>query len=224
MFYWFDANGDSYLQRRYTSNNRTNGVFYSPYQDLELISQENINGSTRIVYIRSIVSCYDDSDIPTLTINQGTTQIIYAYNANQLSSSFVEDSTIDIYHGNTRGGKALNILTPQTNEVPLPNDYKAFEARMDNFTIPNKHTRYECTLIELPRHNMTQHIVRIDPIVTPGNEGYVHHIILYWCPNDMVKLEYLNQNMDCDEFPNMGQGLYNCLGGGIVRFVYFYIQ
>lgn len=44
-----------------------------------------------------------------------------------------------------------------------------------------KDTTYACSPIELP-YGQKYHIVRWRPVITPGMEDYVHHMVLFICP------------------------------------------
>ncbi|KXJ05293.1 DBH-like monooxygenase protein 1, partial [Exaiptasia diaphana] len=75
----------------------------------------------------------------------------------------------------------LNILTKKPN---LPNDLKDFEFRV-NINVSSKNTLYYCKPFQMPDFNDTKkHVVKISPVITPGNEGLVHHILVYGCKDD----------------------------------------
>lgn len=45
-----------------------------------------------------------------------------------------------------------------------------------------KDTTYTCTPVDLP-YGQKYHIVRWRPVITPGMEQYVHHMVLFSCPS-----------------------------------------
>ena len=48
--------------------------------------------------------------------------------------------------------------------------------------------------MKLPEFDETQHIVRIDPVTQEGNEGIVHHHILFICPERYVDEDDVGMN------------------------------
>ena len=47
--------------------------------------------------------------------------------------------------------------------------------------LPAKDTLYWCTMIRLPELPGKHHMIGYHPILTPGNERYIHHMMLYEC-------------------------------------------
>ena len=68
------------------------------------------------------------------------------------------------------------------------------------------------SLFELPRFDEAQHVVRVDPVVEPmENEGVVHHILLYYCPEQFINETDVGESWVCDEMEeNMAP--YQCRG------------
>ena len=58
---------------------------------------------------------------------------------------------------------------------------------MDKHNVPNDKTAYECRIVKVPPMGAKkQHLIRVDPIVEPGNEAFVHHILLYECHGNIT--------------------------------------
>ncbi len=60
-------------------------------------------------------------------------------------------------------------------------DWLEWTIRAENHAIPVNDTFYACHLVEVPKLADKHHIVAHEPIIQKGNEGYVHHMILYNC-------------------------------------------
>ena len=43
---------------------------------------------------------------------------------------------------------------------------------------------------------------QFEPFIQKGNEGFVHHLILYECHGDYDESDF-DQGVDCDDLPNM---------------------
>eukprot|EP01084_Bolivina_argentea_P186332 321214_1 len=206
MMGWIDINDNNtiYLQNRYTESTRVmpeimldnNGN--EDTSNFELISGEQIDGITRIRYIRLINGCHKYSK----SIPMGTARLIWAFNNNLPTNNEIPE-----YHGSlNRGSQSINLLLGESTQIDLGLNISTFDVIMNNFSLPNdKDTHYVCKLVELPHLNTMNHIVKFEPIITNGNEATVHHIDLYHCPSENIVPDSPSIGFQeiCDEWPNM---------------------
>lgn len=100
------------------------------------------------------------------------------------------------------GSQSINFFSGESAVFDMPDDTQNFTFLMSNYTIPAEDTTYYCKFIELePTFNSTVHMIRYDPVIQPGNEAAVHHIILYWCQD--FDPEMVGQSADCNDHQNM---------------------
>ncbi|XP_042882375.1 MOXD1 homolog 2-like [Penaeus japonicus] len=79
----------------------------------------------------------------------------------------------------------------------------------------NSDTVYWCKVFKRPQLIQKNHVIRYEPVFTPGNEAYLHHIIVYECTNmgpalDVAFEELANSpGHECYQ-TNMSQLIYTC--------------
>jgi len=190
-FFWSENNA-IFLQDRYTTDNRAEGPLLDTQQNLILLQGEVVDGSTNIVFQRSISPCDDEDDVAIAT---GTSRVLYAfaqndaspvmneYNADNPELSVVGVTYQGHYHGVNRGSKSVNLLDGNDLKVELEADTMTIDVVVDNYIMPSAKTTYYHTYHELLSVNSTDvfHITKFEPIVTAGNELNVHHMVLYYC-------------------------------------------
>eukprot|EP01084_Bolivina_argentea_P000562 1057_1 len=216
---WIDENGETYLQRRHTTNVRTTPTFdYNMIEDLQ--ESEQNDTITRLSFIRELFPC----DEHRKQIVVGTTQVLFAVNDDNPSCTDGETaaSADDEYGsncipsphaGNKMGRQAINFFSGVSNEIPMPETYETFDFVMSNFSVPADDTTYHCKYIEIPQEITTpSQMIRYDPVVQPGNEGTVHHMLLYYCKN--FNTSYVGHERNCDDYSNME--VIGCSGGDIL--------
>merc|ERR1719334_931231 len=73
---------------------------------------------------------------------------------------------------------------------------------MVDWAVSSDDTEYVCKAFKLPEVDSTQHIVKIEPIVQAGNEGTVHHVLMYVCPEFLVAngSDFSNSQLECEEY------------------------
>lgn len=138
-----------------------------------------MNGTTFIRFLRLNYPCDDYS----LDIVSGTVRVIFAWQDSDPINNKAK------YHGSNKGTKSVNILNKESGMVEMPEDVLSTDVIAYNYTIPDTKTTYYCQLLELPEVDEIHHIIRIDPAITLGNEKLVHHILLYYCPE-----QYFNES------------------------------
>ncbi|XP_059175984.1 DBH-like monooxygenase protein 1 homolog [Physella acuta] len=193
--------GQSHFSDRHAEGNFLPAI--DAIQDWSLVSAAESGEYTTLIFVRKLVTC-DSDDLP---ITNGTTRVIFSYNPNDPTS----DTTV-MYHGSSRRGvKSILMLDPpssEANQKPLPDDVVTFDFMNVNFTVPAMGTYYRCTIVKLPDLGQKHHMFKYEPIVQPGHEELVHHLVVYYCP---IKVDdkFLNTSYMCyDETPS--QELNQC--------------
>ncbi len=62
--------------------------------------------------------------------------------------------------------KIWDLVKPHKPPIALPN---------------NDHTHYWCQIFKAPETEVKHHMIALRPLIHPGNEAYVHHMVLYEC-------------------------------------------
>eukprot|EP01084_Bolivina_argentea_P312482 540989_1 len=176
--------------------------------------KEDING-TITTYLHFEKQIFPDFDQRALDVKVGTTRVIYAWRNGVLT----EDSDIT-NHGfgcsdtACRGHESMNLLNGETASVPLPEGAQNHSIFIENVAISNKSTTYYCSLLELPHYDSVQHIVQIDPIITPENTGIVHHMIAYRCPEHAMNRSHIGKGTECSKVSENMPGVF-CIDGSV---------
>ncbi|XP_048780652.2 DBH-like monooxygenase protein 1 homolog [Ostrea edulis] len=162
-------------------------------QDYTLLKAEENEFGTILKFFRILDTC-DSKDI---AVSHDTLRVIYAYHPDDPDS---EDS-IPYHGGSRRGFKSVRLLEARSKIPPLPEDVKYFDflnginGENNLFKLPPKDTFYHCTTFNMPDIGGKRHVIRYDPVLTPGNEKIVHHIVLYRCRGEEPK--YAHKDYDC---------------------------
>ena len=137
---------------------------------------------------------------------------IWAFHEDEDPSAECFDSSSISKHTN-KGSQSLNLDSGFGDEVELEDDIEYFDILMDEVSIPSQDTTYYCKTFKLPVFTETKHVVKFEPIVQEGNEGAVHHLIAYSCPESAFQNEsHIGVEGICDDaFDNMPSG--DCIGG-----------
>eukprot|EP01084_Bolivina_argentea_P273195 465294_1 len=201
MFAYYDHDDNIILQNRYTLNSRSQPLL-SPNQDnFAFISAERVNNITKIRFIRLIHPC--TTTYSTQKILKGsTTKLIYAYNDNPPTISSNNDISIEKHQFSNRGSKSIDLLaTTQRNlSYYITDDTQSIDITVTNYSLPAVDTKYHCKLFKL--FNETEMYMRgIAPIITTGNQQFVHHILMYSC--DIHNDSMVGFEQDCDIWSNM---------------------
>jgi len=141
---------------------------------------------TSLRFYRKLETC-DDED---LAILEGTTRVIFSYGPTDTVS----------YHGaQNRGTKSLLLLDPPSSESkakPQPQNVETLDFLNGNFSMPAKDTFYHCRGFQVPKFPGKRHIIKYEPVITPGNERLVHHIIIASCQGK-VDPSFDGKEFDC---------------------------
>jgi len=183
MIGWVDDDGSVTLQDRYTGDSMSRPSL-DDEDHLTLIEGEEEDGITRIRFQRTRTLDCDDTSGHDMAVSQGTSRVIFAWN----DVDGDEDDADSIhYHGaNQRGTKSVNLWYGEGEAVDLEDDIQSFDLTMANYSVSSNHTEYACKVFELPALEDNHHIVWFEPLIEEGNEGIVHHFVLYSCPNHSI--------------------------------------
>ena len=79
----------------------------------------------------------------------------------------------------------------------MPETWDSYALLMSNYSVPAADTTYHCKFFEIP-HEFTDptHMIRFDAVNQEGNEGTVHHMLLFWCTD--FDEEYVGFEADCN--------------------------
>ncbi|KAL9970009.1 hypothetical protein ACROYT_G022312 [Oculina patagonica] len=138
---------------------------------------------------------FDTCDPRDRKIEQGTTKIVFAYHTEDPGS---DD---DIKYHTFRGSRSILLLNSLDKKQINETGWKDFLIRNNNVTIPKKHTTYWCSLIRAPEIKTKHHITKFEPYIQKGNEGIVHHFLVYECQGTFNDSHY-GTGYDCVD-PNM---------------------
>ncbi|KAJ7371675.1 DBH-like monooxygenase protein 1 [Desmophyllum pertusum] len=87
----------------------------------------------------------------------------------------------DIKKHTYKGSRSILLLNNLDKKQVNETGWKEFIIQNKNVTIPKKHTTYWCSLIKVPEFKSKHHIKMFEPYVQKGNEGVVHHLLIYEC-------------------------------------------
>nr|XP_002124053.1 DBH-like monooxygenase protein 1 [Ciona intestinalis]XP_026690880.1 DBH-like monooxygenase protein 1 [Ciona intestinalis] len=105
--------------------------------------------------------------------------------------------------------------------------HHSFDLINEEFHLPAVKSYYNCRVMALPQTGEKLHLVKSEPIIQPGHELFLHHILLYECAGDYAvpPTEHVNSNDQCYT-ANMPPGSESCqkvilawaIGGGAFYF------
>lgn len=84
-------------------------------------------------------------------------------------------------------------------------ELKSIEIRAKDAPVPAERTTYWCAIVELPEDLREQkhHVIKLEPIISPGSEQIVHHMEVFHCVFDEDAKEEYNGNCHSNERPKM---------------------
>ncbi|XP_033104846.1 DBH-like monooxygenase protein 1 [Anneissia japonica] len=158
-------------------------------KDVELLYGSETDDLTILGFRRKLLTCDpDDNDIGSDTI-----RVIWAYHPDD-----PEDTEV-VYHGPQRRGVRsiifIGVLSAEVLQDAMTDDVLSMDLVNEHTLIPSGDTTYWCTHYELTMLPGPHHIIRIEPVVEPGNEGFVHHMNLIECYEDLSINS--NSSLDC---------------------------
>lgn len=170
----------------------------------DFTGSEESGGKTVLKFNRKFDTC----DLRDRKIEEGTTKVVFAYHS--------EDPTTedDMKRHTFRGSKSILLLNNMDKKQVNETGWKQFYITNRNITVPKKRTTYWCSLIQMPDFHSKHHITKFEPYVTPGNEGIVHHLLVYECHGNFSNATLYGPGFDCHETANMP--LRHCYGYSVV--------
>ncbi|CAH1233728.1 MOXD1 [Branchiostoma lanceolatum] len=197
--------GQAYLTDRYAEEKALPPEDES--QDWDLLSGYENDTHTVLRFKRKLQTC----DVKDRVINKDTLRVLWAWNDHD-----PDDVTGPAYHSR-RGVRSSVLLSNNIETEALPNDIRSHDVVLTNTPIPSKRTTYWCKLLEMPQLQEKHHIFKVQPVITPGNEGVVHHIMAYKChinPNRTAAHQE-HPGHECHT-PNMPQDWGECFQGNVI--------
>ncbi|XP_074647748.1 DBH-like monooxygenase protein 2 homolog [Tubulanus polymorphus] len=141
----------------------------------KLLNGKEENGFTQLTFSRDLDTCDDEGDIP---IQPGTQRMIYAYGGDVDPV----DVTKALYHGGAnRGVMSYYLLDDPQPSFPPGSDVKTLDITSPNIRLPAQKTTYLCRFVKIDLPAGKKHIIKIEQVMKPGNEKYIHHMVLWAC-------------------------------------------
>ncbi|KAL3871758.1 hypothetical protein ACJMK2_039736 [Sinanodonta woodiana] len=176
-------------------------------QDWFLIRGEETDFGTVLEFVRKLDTCDKAED---KKIDDGTIRLIYSYHPSDPASESL------MYHGpEHRGTKSLSLLS--VSSAASLSRYSADHGNIQmydflngNFLIPTANTFYRCRGFRMPNIGGKRHLIKVEPIITPGNEKHVHHILIYRCKGIDPKFDGISYNC-YDEIPKEMNPCYDVI-------------
>ncbi|KAL3871755.1 hypothetical protein ACJMK2_039733 [Sinanodonta woodiana] len=161
------------------------------HQDWFLLHGEENDFGTVLKFVRKLDTCDKTED---KKIEDGTVRVIYSYH----TSDPVSDDSL-MYHGaDHRGTKSLLLLSVSTatlvSHSSEHHNVQLYDFVHENFLIPSAATTYYCRVFRLPNIGGKHHMIKVEPIITAGNELHVHHIVVYRCRGIDPKFDKVHYN------------------------------
>ncbi|KAL9974729.1 hypothetical protein ACROYT_G011808 [Oculina patagonica] len=192
--------GKPYFKDRYATGHVTPQI--DSQQDYELISLVENGGKTIMKFKRKFETC----DPQDNTIREGTTKLIYAFHSDDPSS----ENDIPPHDFKSRGARSKFLLNGAEKVPKLPDDTKSFNFTVNKTALPTRRTTYWFRVFEFPKLQKRHDVIKIDPIIQEGNEGVVHHMVVYECKDDFPR-----SNLSYEGFlgsPDMPPAVDECHG------------
>ncbi|XP_066265474.1 DBH-like monooxygenase protein 1 homolog [Branchiostoma lanceolatum] len=201
--------GTAHLTDRYAEAKAQPPVDES--QDWELVSAYENGTHTVLRFNRKLTTC----DVRDRVINEDTLRVLWAWHDQDPEDE--SGASGPAYHGTNRGARATLLLNRKLTETPTTGTTYTLDLLNNNVSIPVQDTTYWCRVFEMPTLASKHHIIKAEPVTTPGNEGVFHHLVIYKCrtnPN-MTILPVEHPGHECRS-PNMPSDWEGCYEGSIV--------
>ena len=177
---WVDTGGHVHVTDRHAVGN--NVPYLDTRQDYKVISGYENDTHTVVTFSRAWDTC-DDQD---LALGHDTARLIWAYSEEDPA----DGGSHLLYHSLTqRGQRSIYLSEPPAPSAPLP-PHQVWDLKADNLLLPDTdHTHYWCKIYRAPDLVTKHHMIALKPLIQPGHESYVHHMVLYEChiPGDLMK-------------------------------------
>ncbi|PSN48351.1 MOXD1 1 protein [Blattella germanica] len=175
-----------------------------PEQDCILLGGKQNDSHTVIRFRRALDTCDNNHD---LRLGGDTVRMIYA--------THDRDPTLDdgelvgmSWHGKeNRGVRSLHLLTPAVKRgIDRGPQIQHWNVTLRDFVVPdNMDTLYWCKIFKVPAMNRKHHMIGYEPVLQPGNERYVHHMLLYECvaPHQFTSSDAIFQKYELPVTPQL---------------------
>ncbi|XP_031575456.1 DBH-like monooxygenase protein 1 homolog, partial [Actinia tenebrosa] len=173
-------------------------------QDYTLVAAREDNGETIIEFSRLWNTC-DEKDNK---IEEGTVRVVYAYHTNDPTSEE------NIPQHSVRGAASLVLLNVFTSKPSIPQNTPHFDLRQNDTVVPDSDTTYFCKSYEFPQYSTKKHVIKIEPVISSGNDRVVHHMLVYECNRDFPRSN-LSVNGPCYA-SNMPPAVQECTGSSVI--------
>ncbi|XP_049950240.1 MOXD1 homolog 1-like isoform X1 [Schistocerca serialis cubense] len=201
---WFDSRGMPYVADLHGTSRNTAPDLDSS-QDYYLVGGSRNDTHSTVRYRRRLDTCDKDDMI----LGSDTVRVIWSLH--EEAPQMVEGKLIRLQgHKANRGTRSLHLIVPP--ELPRPNAQQ-WDVTLRDFIIPdNMDTIYQCKIFKAPPVRTKHHIIGYEPILTPGTEHLVHHMLLYECGVKAGNLDaYVHQKGAPCYGPEMPRPWEHCL-------------
>ena len=177
--------------------------------DLDLLGGWENDTHTSIRFRRAWDTC-DDQD---MVLGTNTVRLIWAYHRQDP----VDDRII--YHGtNRRGTRSISLNQEKVPSESSTTDFLTWDVLSGRHPLPSSRTHYWCKMHRSPDLAEKHHIVGFNTAFQPGNEKYLHHIILYEClapdgNDDDMFGQFVDEPGHTCYVPTMPRHWWHCLSG-----------
>ncbi|XP_066270632.1 DBH-like monooxygenase protein 1 homolog [Branchiostoma lanceolatum] len=178
------------------------------HQDVELLSGYENGTHTVLRFRRRLRPCDTAED---REITEDTQRVIWSFNDHDpVDHGHVgQNGPHVLYHGRNRGTKSIILLQKNPPILDVQDSsILTLELTSANVLVPAKETTYWCNTLRLPTLDRKHHLVKIEPIIQPGHESLVHHMVVYQCKLGQVP-PMLDGGHEC-RHPNMPEEWNNC--------------
>ncbi|XP_071096981.1 uncharacterized protein [Haliotis cracherodii] len=173
--------------------------FYEPIiddsQDWTIIAGFENDFGTVLKFSRALDTCDEKQDF---VIKEGTTKAIFAYHPDDP----IHETGLTYHGAGRRGSKSLLLLDTTPTLKVMPADSQHFDITNQKFQVPAVDTYYHCSVHKMPVPPKKNHLIMFEPVITPGNEDVVHHMVVYTCPTKLDD-KYNNVDYHCYEIKDM---------------------
>eukprot|EP00164_Ancoracysta_twista_P006473 GFYU01009014.1.p1 GENE.GFYU01009014.1~~GFYU01009014.1.p1 ORF type:complete len:659 (+),score=192.89 GFYU01009014.1:131-2107(+) len=193
--------GQVHLQDRF-ANDRVLPTM-DKFQDWVLEDGAESDGKTVITFTRKKNVCntgtgHDSDDLPI----GPTSRLVWAYH----SQDPAHENNIPFHE--KQGTKTVSLLSAVA-KADDPTEPVTHVDLQFSMVIPSATTTYVCKAFKLDDSLDDTQLIKVDPIVSPGNERYMHHMLLYNC--DSLDEASLNHQGACAA-TNTPQPMKDCNG------------
>eukprot|EP00095_Tigriopus_kingsejongensis_P000886 snap_masked-scaffold409_size180341-processed-gene-0.2 protein:Tk00886 transcript:snap_masked-scaffold409_size180341-processed-gene-0.2-mRNA-1 annotation:"hypothetical protein DAPPUDRAFT_62540" len=175
-------------------------------QDYQLIVGYQYQDSTVLRFKRKLNTCDGDD----LAITNDTFRVRWSYS----TVDPVGESELPTLISERQGQRAVHLYETAKIVHRQPNALKWLVAS-NSVILPRKHTLYWCTMLKLPEMPGKHHMIGYRPVLTPGSEKYVHHMMMYECHDTEDSFtrfhHHVNSGYECNT-PNMPKDFKKCRG------------